>query len=148
MDRMPSYFMQINCSEFIYQSKQIKINPVGNTQMDFFEGFYSLAVFDDFKICSFSSFIIISNFCLASRSCLSSSWSSCLSASAWSSLCLSSASCDSEDGVSFSFSFSFSLLLTSWQRPTFKSLFAKMNYFMHIIISWISNTINLTLKWP
>ena len=93
MDRMPSYFMQRNCSEFIYQSKQIKINPVGNTQMDFFEGFYSLAVFDDFKICSFSSFIIISNFCLASRSCLSSSWSSCLSASAWSSLCLSSASC-------------------------------------------------------
>lgn len=41
--------------------------------MNLFKGFYSLAVFD-FKICSFSSFIIISNFCLASRSCLNRSW--------------------------------------------------------------------------
>lgn len=61
------------------------------TQTRLSSGSYSLVVFADFTICAFSSFIISSNFCLASRSCLSSSWSSCRSASAWSSLCLSSA---------------------------------------------------------
>lgn len=59
--------------------------------------YFPFPFFEDFKICSFNSFIIISNFSLASRSCLSSSWSSCLSASAWSNLCLNSASCKRED---------------------------------------------------
>ena len=59
--------------------------------------YFPFPFFEDFKICSFNSFIILSNFSLASRSCLSSSWSSCLSASAWSNLCLNSASCKIEE---------------------------------------------------
>lgn len=93
------------CREYFFSSHR-NCSPFIKNQNTLFEGrshacssnfYFPFPFFEDFKICSFNSFIIISNFSLASRSCLSSSWSSCLSASAWSNLCLSSASCKREE---------------------------------------------------
>lgn len=82
-----------NCSQFIKNQNTLF---EGRSLASSSTSYFPFPFFDDFKICSFNSFIIISSFSLASRSCLSSSWSSCLSASAWSNRCLSSASCKIE----------------------------------------------------